>query len=292
MCLINDNLLTSRCTSKLYHFLILIKKQLPHLSFLIGNFSTIGSRNVPLKNTIIMKINGLFTLLGFTLLFFTQQATAQLRLGVKAGANLSTTYGSPEEFNGENIEGIGFQPGFQVGAFVGLGITDGLKLMGEVAYEVRNGLKEVDVTIPTPAGNVTVSSDFENSFHYINIPILLVIGDGPIQFYGGPNFAILTKATASVSEENSATGDREFEIDFRNDPEYESFGSFINESDLGINLGLMLGLGESAFVDLRLNHGISDATNDNYDRSILDPTVSREDSDRNVSVQLSLGFAF
>ncbi|MFK7932505.1 MAG: hypothetical protein AB8G22_03290, partial [Saprospiraceae bacterium] len=119
-----------------------------------------------------------------------------------------------------------------------------------------------------------------------------VIGEGPIKVYGGPNFAVLTKATAQVTEDNSLSGTAEYEVDYRNDDRFQSAGSFINEADLGINLGVMLGLGESAFIDLRLNHGLSDATNNDYDRSILDATVNREDSDRNVSVQVSLGFNF
>ncbi|MFK7934651.1 MAG: hypothetical protein AB8G22_14160, partial [Saprospiraceae bacterium] len=98
-----------------------------------------------------MNTKNLFLLLIIALFSFTYQAQAQLSIGVKAGASLSTTYGDPEELNGENLESIGLKPGFQVGAFVGLGITDGLKIIGEVAYEVRNGLKEVDFAIPTPA---------------------------------------------------------------------------------------------------------------------------------------------
>lgn len=241
-----------------------------------------------------MQIKNLLSLLVIALFCFTNQATAQLTFGLKAGANLSTTYGSPEKLNDENIESIALRPGFQAGAFVGIGLTDGLMVMGEVAYEVRNGLKEIDLTIPNPLGGdpVTISTDAENSFHYVNVPILLVVGENNLKFYGGPNFGFLTQATGSIAQQNPLTGDTEVERDYINDMPFDTNGSFINKADVGINLGFMYGLGDAAFIDFRLNHGLTDATNNDYDFSILDGTVSREDSDRNVSVQLSFGYKF
>lgn len=238
-----------------------------------------------------MKNFKLITLTFFFLGLINTAAFAQLSLGIKAGGSLSTTYGDSEEFQDEKLESISFRPGYQVGAFIGLGLTDAIKIIGEVAYEVRNGGKEVNVTVPTPAGNVTVNSEFENSFHYVNVPILLVLGSGAVKFYGGPNFAYLTKATSTNTVDNPAIGTTETEIDFKNDPAYEDFGSFINEADLGLNIGFMFQATEKVFLDLRINHGLTDATNNDYDNSVLDGSP-REDTDRNVSVQLSAGLNF
>lgn len=257
-----------------------------------------------------MKNFKLFTLTLFLFSLMSTTVTAQISLGLKAGGNLSTTYGSPEELNDENIEGVGLTPGFQIGAFVGLGLTDGFKIIGEVAYEVRNGKKTIDLATaaPSPAGDILINVDSElnNSFHYINIPILAVFGSGPINFYAGPNFALLTKATSTRTTTQDVTlppglpaetpglpqsGTVETEIDFKNDTAYEEFGSFINESDLGINVGFMFQATDKVFLDLRVNHGLTDATNNDYDVSLLDGS-KRDDADRNISIQLSAGIQF
>lgn len=249
-----------------------------------------------------------FTLL-LLCLFASSMTFAQIGLGVKAGVNFSTTYGSSEEFNDEKLESIGLNSGFQGGAFVTIGLTESFKVIGEVAYEVRNGLKNVDVVsvTPTPFGdiNAVVNVEAKNSFHYINIPVLAAFGSGPLSFYAGPNFALLSKATSTqttttdvttpddlpegIAPESSVV---EVEIDFKEDAPFKDNGSFINEFDLGINVGAMFNVTDNLFLDLRINHGITDATNNDYDFSILDSSVSREDSDKNVSVQLSLGYKF
>ncbi len=42
-------------------------------------------------------------------------------------------------------------------------------------------------------------------------------------------------------------------------------------------------------LDLRLNHGIADIINNDYDRSLIDQSP-RADKDRNVSIQLSVTY--
>lgn len=235
---------------------------------------------------------------------------AQISLGVKGGVNMSTTYGSPEEMNGEKIEGVALRPGFQLGLVLGAGLTDGFKIRGEVNFENRNGLKTVDLVtnVPTPAGDVvvTTAAELKNSFNYINIPVLAVLGSGNIKLYAGPNFAYLLSAKTTQTTMTDVvlppglpedtpglpqSGSTTVERDFKNDAPYDEDGSFINEFDLGANVGVMVLLSEKLRLDLRLNHGLSDATNNDYDTSILDGS-KREDSDKNVSIQLGIGVSF
>lgn len=254
-----------------------------------------------------MKI--LKTVLLFNLaIFAVTSLQAQVSLGIKAGANMSMAYGSPEEVNGENLEGIGFRPGFQVGITAGIGLTESFKIQGELNFENRNGLKTVDVTTvaPTPAGDAFIFTSVEakNSFNYINIPVLAVIGTGKLRAYVGPNFAFLLSAkstqtattTLDIPEGVPAelfppAGSTETEVDFKNDTPFDENGSFINEFDLGANIGIMFQLTEKAHLDLRVNHGLTDSTNNDYDTSLVDGS-KREDSDRNVSIQLSVGLSF
>jgi hypothetical protein len=169
-------------------------------------------------------------------------------------------------------------------------------------------LKTVDLTtvVPTPAGDAFVYTSVEakNSFNYLNIPVLAVLGSGRVKLYVGPNFAYLMSAKttkeigttldlpAGVPADGfPAEGTVTEEENFKNDAPYKDDGSFINEFDLGANVGLMLQLTEKAHLDLRVNHGLTDATNNDYDISLLDGS-SREDSDRNVSIQLGIGLSF
>lgn len=238
-------------------------------------------------------------------------ASAQISVGVKAGANASTTYGTAEEFDGEKIESVALGAGFQAGLVLNMDITEGLGLMAELNFEQKNGVKNVvDLTLPISADlALTTNADIKNSFSYVNLPILLKLGGEKLKFYVGPNFAYLIAAkskitTTSVITSPLGTTDEvveEEEIDFIKDFEDNDEGTFINSLDIGANLGVMFNLTDNLFLDFRINHGITDATNNDYDESLVPNGVDangntthdkREDADRNVSLQLSVGYTF
>jgi hypothetical protein len=90
--------------------------------------------------------------------------------------------------------------------------------------------------------------------------------------------------------------------------EYESFqdifitapkedGAFLNQLDIGINLGATYYLTDGFFADLRVSQGLTDVSNNHYDNSIYpNPATfefpSRDDVDRLLSIQFSVGYRF
>lgn len=240
--------------------------------------------------------------------FLTVGLTAQFNFGLKAGASLSTSYGSPEKFNGQELESVALRPGYQVGLQTSYGLSEAFTLFGEVNFEHRVGVKQIQVgqTIPTQLGDVIVGVDAEltNKFSYLNVPILAAYNTGNFQVYAGPNFGYLlrtrtdreTVTTVSLPAELPANtpglpqaGTTNTEIDFINDEAYEENGPYVNRFELGANIGLMYTLPNNLLLDLRLNHGITDITNNDYDRSLIDQSP-RSDSDRNVSIQFSVTY--
>ena len=75
----------------------------------------------------------------------------------------------------------------------------------------------------------------------------------------------------------------------------EKDGNYFNIIDLGLNAGLAFFLSETLYVSGRFNYGLSDVTNDYYDRSQVkldadNQFIPRSDFDRNMSIQASVGF--
>lgn len=69
-----------------------------------------------------------------------------------------------------------------------------------------------------------------------------------------------------------------------------------NRFDFGLHAGLSFFINKSLFVGARVNYGLSDITNDGVDRSLFeidgDQLILRDDTDRNLSIQASIGFSF
>ena len=81
-----------------------------------------------------------------------------------------------------------------------------------------------------------------------------------------------------------------FEYDSKQD-------EFYNNLDIGLNAQVAYFLNAGLFAAARINYGLSDVTNDFYDRSLFERNadgsfISREDTDENFSLQFSLGFSF
>ncbi|MEM6726175.1 MAG: outer membrane beta-barrel protein, partial [Bacteroidota bacterium] len=69
--------------------------------------------------------------------FAQAQFAGETRVGVKAGLNLATVYGSSESFNGENLESFGYSAGFHAALSVRYAFTDRLGVMGEVMFSQK-----------------------------------------------------------------------------------------------------------------------------------------------------------
>ena len=263
------------------------------------------------------------TKLNFLLpLFFMMSITiTQAQFGLKLGANLSASgsYGNTEE--GESAD---LKLGYQGGVFYQLGITEKFNLMVELNYEAKGTISKKDYTINLPVqdpatgavlgiGDYVISQEANSVHSYINIPILAVFGDGNLKYYIGPNIGFLASGkadfdrTINIALAGNPVGKVETNLEDVDWTDYESFkniftnpptedGNFLNSLEFGINIGAMYYVTESLFVDLRVSQGLSDATNNHYDNSIYPAAdfsfPSREDTDRNLSIQLGLGYSF
>ena len=77
----------------------------------------------------------------------------------------------------------------------------------------------------------------------------------------------------------------------------ESRGKLYKAFDLGVVGGVSIYLSKSLYVSGRINYGLTDITNTKADVSLssLDKDnnfISRNDDDRNISIQTSIGFSF
>ena len=73
--------------------------------------------------------------------------------------------------------------------------------------------------------------------------------------------------------------------------------NLFNRIDLGLQAGISVFLNQGLFVGLKFNYGLSDITNNEVDRSLINlgdnnEFIFSEDVDRNISLQASIGFSF
>lgn len=245
------------------------------------------------------------------------------QIGVKGGASFSAvgSYGNSEE--GESVS---LKTGFQLGAFYQTSLSDKVGLLVELNIEQRGTVSKKDYTVNLPVvdpssgmvlgiGDYTINQEANSAHTYINLPVLFTFGGDKFKYYVGPNIGYLIAAKADFDRSIGVTlGGNPLpspaplalkEVDWQ---DYESFkaifnapvpaedGDFLNALELGINVGAMYYLTDAFFVDVRVSQGIIDSTNDAYDNSIYPNESfmfeSREDTDRNFSLQLSLGYQF
>ena len=211
-----------------------------------------------------------------TLLSFLFSFTLSAQLGIKAGVTLGGTYGSAEEFDGEKIESIDPALGYQFGITATLLDLKAFRLKAELLYEDRRGVKNANFSI-SPGADQGLTSDikFKNSFTYLSVPVLATFGTESLNFYIGPSVSYLLSATSKTTNELSVitiAGETkstvEEEIDLINDDRYNE--SYINRLNVAANVGVMIPLAPKLKLDVRLYHTITDVTNDDEDRSIID----------------------
>lgn len=249
--------------------------------------------------------------------------TLHAQLGVKTGLNFSAvgSYGNTEE--GESAS---LKTGFQVGLLYKLELTSSIGLMAELNYERRGTVSKKDYNIMLPVvdpnsgavlgiGDYAIDQEANSQQHYINIPVLLVLGSGKIKYYAGPNIGYMISGSAGFERTidvslggNPLPSPTPVDLDDVDWFEYDSFraifvteppenGDFLNQFELGINVGVILNLTDRLFADVRINQGLTDTSNNDYDFSIYpDATTfqfpSRDDTDRNLSIQLTGGYMF
>lgn len=245
------------------------------------------------------------------------------QIGVKVGTSFSAvgSYGNSEE--GETAD---LKTGFQIGVFYQAKLTSKIGFLIELNLEQRGTVSKKNYLVNLPVidpssgtilgiGDYTIDQEANSAHTYINLPVLLTFGGKRLKFYAGPNIGYLVSTKADFDRSiavnlggNPLPSPANLELrdidwqdyesfkDIFNDPKPTEDGNFLNAFELGINIGAMLSLTNALFVDARISQGITDSTNDAYDSSIYPGATfqfeSREDVDRNFSIQLGVGYRF
>jgi hypothetical protein len=118
-----------------------------------------------------------------------QAASAQFRLGAKAGANLVKVEG--QSFKDE------FRYGYHLGGFAEIGIIKKLTIQPEVLFNQYS--MTLDSSFKSVYENVLRSEQTHVKLNYLTIPILLNYQLlGPIYLQAGPAFSILMDQSKNV----------------------------------------------------------------------------------------------
>ena len=111
-----------------------------------------------------------------------QAASAQFRLGAKAGANLVKIDG--KSFKDE------FRYGYHLGGFAEIGVTKKLSIQPEVLFNQYS--LTLDSSFKSVYQNVINSNQSHVKLNYLSIPILLNYKlIGPVYLQAGPAFSVL-----------------------------------------------------------------------------------------------------
>ena len=243
--------------------------------------------------------------LGIAMMLGMMPLNAQ-QIGVKVLGDYSLLYGNSEEFDGEKIENSALRPGFGAGIFSEFNPEGLIGVRLELLYEFRQSYNEADFNGSIAGISYELANSTSNDFQMINLPVLVCLNLGNISLYAGPNITYTLSAKGDLERSLSVVGsDGEVitdieanvqDIDYFGDntdqgfPDY-SEESAINPFNIGANVGVIFDVTNSLQLDLRVYHGLTDVTNDEYDQSVI-TEESRSDNDTWAGLQLSLGYAF
>ncbi|TPG58973.1 porin family protein [Hymenobacter nivis] len=193
-----------------------------------------------------------------------------IRLGVKAGANLSNVSGN---LNNQDIYKNKF--GFVGGVMLNVGLIDKvLSLQPEVLFS-QKGFKYADNSF-TFLGNTNRFSG-NRTYNYIDVPVLLKVRAAGLFFEAGPQYSYL--------------------LNVRDNANYSVNGNTVTSSAANQNLdnvrrneiGYAAGLGYEAsngfLIDVRYNGSFTDFAKDGYNGSNQDLRNAR-----NSVFQASIGY--
>lgn len=201
------------------------------------------------------------------LLLGSMAATAQLEVGLTAGANLSTWDYTSAEFGedfftevqnnglGDGLGETSYLPGFHGGAYAIFEFGP-ITLMPEVLYSLKGSSK---------IGVLADGSDIQARAHYLTIPLLL--GLEPVDGFNiqvGPTFGFLL-------QDIRLTGNN-----------YDVTSALYETSDIGATLGLMYDWDGPGFASLRYTHGLTPVYE--YGQSASDIVI------QNRNLWVSVGF--
>lgn len=169
------------------------------------------------------------------LVFLPRPAAADVRLGIKGGANMA-------RLNGEDLALLEdtwkSKLGFCVGGFLAISLGDVLTIQPEVLYTMK-GAEFTEVEIITYTGKLFLD--------YIEIPVLLKLrlpvgGIAPFVF-AGPSVGFILSEKLKLFEDGEYIGEEPIEDEIKN-------------VDYGAVFGGGLELGRSFHIDVRYSLGL------------------------------------
>lgn len=198
----------------------------------------------------------------------------QTRFGLKGGVNLAE-YNLSNKPSGSTM-GVNMRTSFNAGAFVNIPITatGSFRVQPEVVYSGQ-GSKLTGV----PTGSTSTSTvDYDESLHYINVPVMLQWQSmGGFLLETGPQAGFLISAKDKIPSGNASSDTK---IDIKDQRKGFDFS-------WGAGLGYVsrIGLGATA----RYNYGISNVLNTNNGNGTV---ANGNTTAKNSVIQFSLLYQF
>ncbi len=185
----------------------------------------------------------------------------EAKFGLKGGLNLSTFTGDTDGLD------LKLKPGFNVGAFVAVKLSDKLTFQPEALYSMQGTkIDEFEFELD----NAVYLAEAKINLSYINVPLMLkYYAAEKFNLEIGPQVGFLV-AAKTVAEVNGNEGEEDVK---------DSFESV----DFGLNFGAGYDFTDNISAGLRYNLGLSN----------IAKTESGDDSKLNNSVlSISLGYKF
>ncbi len=203
---------------------------------------------------------------------FTAAQSQELRIGFKAGVNLSSLVG-------ENTDDYEMRPGFHIGGLVEIPISEKFAVQPELLYSSQGAKLEFNLTDYGITSNYITKIKLD----YINIPIIAkyYVIEG-LSLEAGPQLGILVNAEnkyevsgGGLSESNA-----------------EGVKDNYNTFDIGFALGAAYRLSKGIFFSARYVIGIGDVAGD-IEHELGSGVIELETfKQRNNVFQVSAGFSF
>lgn len=209
-------------------------------------------------------------------LAFATSASAQLRVGVRAGANIA---GQARDVDTTTLSSkVGFIGGLDLQYWFSTNLGVNLQLL-----YAQKGASEGEVSVPNPVTHTQATVTREMSLNYLEVPLLLRynLSDGKYRPYvfAGPSFGLFMsgKQTTTSTGENVAS-------------------NLNNEADIpSDNMGMDLSLAFGAGVAYKMTYGPAFTLDAGYAMGMSKITKAGVDDAANIrskDIRIMLGISF
>lgn len=199
------------------------------------------------------------------------QAQSDVRLGIKAGATLSS-------FSGGDVSDAKYKFGFNGGLTANFGINDRLSFQPELLYSMK-GVRGEDSGTTSMGGVVYSSSEKVNiTLHYIDVPLLLKLNSNQLFFEVGPQLGFL--AGQKTTDEGTVTYTSGGSTTTQKFSESSTSTDGLRKVDIGYVLGVGYQISEDVSLGLRYNGGFTSLDKDGDAKA------------HNSAFQLQVGYLF